>query len=635
MRRIQEIMKGRFFLLLIATLVVVSVFLFLGETFHKQYLLKEYLNVGPSFSYTEKRFDEFESLKKSGRIKESIFLNGSFFFLASQTIYYKLDNGSVVWTAIPSTSRVSHADELGLQGTVIGDKPLFPGSLIILQVSPFLLFIIIILYTSSMAGRLGGIIKGKVRGVTSRVTFADVGGIDEAVAQTKEAIEFLKNPAEWQDFGEVGMGAILYHGPPGCGKTHLARAAAGEAGVPFFAISAANVEGILIGAGVSKIDEFFDILEKNAPAIGFIDEFESVARHRGGGFGEAASRSYEQTTNEILHRMDGIFEQRKPVLIMAATNRLDLIDEAVIRAGRFGNQIFVGPPDPRGREAILRVHAKGRPLAPDVDFKKITKLTPGFTGAFLKELTKAAARKGIKRCLKELVENPLRKPARLICQQDYQEAISVVLHGIAKELDLSDKEKEVGAVHEAGHALVGRSLPSIPLAKEASIIPRERSLGRVWAPLEKDKYLEFAEDVMEEMTYALAGRAAEKIFYKGSHTGGATNDLREATRLARKLVYEYRFPDDDDLGPQYFGDLLPQKNVFSVKTISDTTSAKLEIKVSKMLNACADRAYKILSDEKFKTVFEELRKELISEKELDEEQLGKIWEKVPDLPNKR
>lgn len=638
MKNAGDFLKRRWFLLALIIVAIACFGLFSAGKIHESVIVSKYFKTPVSFNYPEIPSSDVKDIIESGKIKEVIFVNKSIIIVGGPKVFLKMIDGQIVFADIVAEAKasiVANADNKDVR--YYGDKIVFPGEYAALMVGPFALFILVILWSSRRAvSNLREFSKSKTRKVESSVTFADVAGIDEAKAQAEEAIHFLRHSAEWQDFGEVGVGAIVFHGPPGCGKTYLARAVAGEAKVPFFGASAAEFEGILVGAGAQKIDDFFDVLEKNAPCVGFLDEFEVVGRRRGGGFGDAGSRSYEQTTDQILHRMDGIFESKKPVLIIVATNRFDLLDEAVIRAGRFGTHVYIGPPNRKGREEILKVHAKNRPLAPDVDFKKIAIMTPNFTGAFLAELVKVAARIAIKKYVKETLKNPLRRPPRIIVQQDFLGGIKQVLHGVAKELNFTDREKEVMIVHEAGHATVGRVLPNIPPIRLVTVKPHEKAAGYVWAPSETDRYLEFVEEVKEHIGWGLAGREAEKLFYKGTFTGGATKDLKEATALAKKLVYEWGVLDEDEeLGPQYFGDLIGS-DIFTAKQISYFSQARLERKVGEILNVCAKRAREILSDEKFNPVFQEIKRVLSEPErgELEEGDLEKIWAKFPNLPKK-
>jgi cell division protease FtsH len=360
---------------------------------------------------------------------------------------------------------------------------------------------------------------------TPKTTFADVAGADEAIEELEEIKEFLANPAKFQAIGAKIPKGVLLYGPPGTGKTLLARAVAGEAGVPFYSISGSDFVEMFVGVGASRVRDLFEQAKENAPAIVFIDEIDAVGRHRGAGMGGGHDER-EQTLNQLLVEMDG-FDVRGGVILIAATNRPDILDPALLRPGRFDRQIAVGPPDVLGREAVLRVHAKGKPFAADVDLGVIARRTPGFTGADLANVINEAA----------LLT--ARNNGRLITTSALEESIDRVLAGPERKTRaMSDKEKRVTAYHEAGHALTAWAMPNLDPVHKVTILPRGRSLGHTLVlPLE-DRYTQTRSEILDQLVYALGGRAAEELVFH-EPTTGASNDIEKASGLARAMITEY------------------------------------------------------------------------------------------------
>lgn len=370
-----------------------------------------------------------------------------------------------------------------------------------------------------------------------KVTFDDVAGADEAKEELQEVVEFLKNPRKFNELGARIPKGVLLYGPPGTGKTLLARAVAGEAGVPFFSISGSDFVEMFVGVGASRVRDLFDQAKKNAPCIVFIDEIDAVGRQRGAGLGGGHDER-EQTLNQLLVEMDG-FSPNEGIIIIAATNRPDILDPALLRPGRFDRQIVVDVPDIKGREEILKVHVRGKPLAPDVDLKVLARRTPGFTGADLANMVNEAALLAA------------RRGKKVITMKEMEDAIERVIAGPEKKSKvISEKEKKLVAYHEAGHALVSTLIPEADPLHKVSIIPRGRAGGYTLLLPKEDRYYMTKSHLMNEITILLGGRVAEELVFKDVSTG-AQNDLERATSIARKMVMEYGM--SEELGPMTLG----------------------------------------------------------------------------------
>lgn len=418
----------------------------------------------------------------------------------------------------------------------------------------------------------------------TKITFEDVAGADEAKTELTEIIEFLKSPAKFQRLGGKIPRGVLLLGPPGTGKTLLARAVAGEAGVPFFSISGADFVEMFVGVGASRVRDLFDQGKKNAPCIIFIDEIDAVGRHRGAGLGGGHDER-EQTLNQLLIEMDG-FEQNSGVIIIAATNRPDILDPALLRPGRFDRQVVVDRPDVKGREGILKVHTRRIPLAPDVKIDVIAKGTPGFSGADLANLVNEAALLAA------------RKNAESVAMRDLEDAKDKVLMGTErKSLIISEKEKKTTSYHEIGHVLVARMIPEADPVHKVTIIPRGRALG-VTTYLPIDEKHTYSKEYLEAMiAYAMGGRAAEKMVFN-EYTTGASNDIERATSIARKMVCEYGM--SEKLGPITYGNKQEEvflgKELHEHKNYSETTQILIDDEIKKIVETGMIRAEKILKD---------------------------------------
>ena len=443
-----------------------------------------------------------------------------------------------------------------------------------------------------------------------QVTFADVAGADEAKEELQEIIEFLKDPKKFQKLGgRIPRGALLL-GPPGTGKTLLARAVAGEAGVPFFSMSGADFVEMFVGVGASRVRDLFEQGKKNAPCIIFIDEIDAVGRHRGAGLGGGHDER-EQTLNQLLVEMDG-FESNEGVILIAATNRPDVLDPALMRPGRFDRQIVVDRPDVRGREGILKVHTKKIPLDEDVDLKVLAKGTPGLAGAELANLANEAALLAAKR------------DADRVTMEDLELAKDKVMMGVErKSLLISEDEKRTTAYHEAGHVLVSKLVPGADPVHKVTIIPRGRALGLTsYLPID-EKHNYSKEYLQAILTHLLGGRAAELIVFD-QLTTGAGNDIERATEIARKMVCEWGM--SDRLGPLTFGkkeeEIFLGREIAKHRDYSEQTAIEIDAEVRRIVMEAADRSHRILSENKDK--LHRLADALLEREILDGDEIDRI-----------
>jgi cell division protease FtsH len=453
---------------------------------------------------------------------------------------------------------------------------------------------------------------------TPKTTFADVAGADEAIEELQEIREFLANPAKFQAIGAKIPKGVLLYGPPGTGKTLLARAVAGEAGVPFYSISGSDFVEMFVGVGASRVRDLFEQAKSNAPAIIFVDEIDAVGRHRGAGLGGGHDER-EQTLNQLLVEMDG-FDVKGGVILIAATNRPDILDPALLRPGRFDRQIAVGAPDVIGREAILRVHAKGKPFAADVDLGVIARRTPGFTGADLANVINEAA----------LLT--ARNNGRLITLQALEESIDRVIAGPERKTRaMSDKEKRVTAYHEAGHALTAWAMPNLDPVHKVTILPRGRSLGHTLVlPLE-DRYTQTRAEILDQLVYALGGRAAEELVFH-EPTTGASNDIEKATKLARAMVTEYGM--STKLGAVKYGtsDSEPflGRDYGHTRDYSEDIAADIDSEVRDLIEGAHDEAWEIL--QQYRDVLDQMVLELVEKETLAKDDLERILAPVRKRP---
>ncbi|EME8080378.1 ATP-dependent zinc metalloprotease FtsH [Enterococcus faecium] len=458
----------------------------------------------------------------------------------------------------------------------------------------FLPIVIIIFFFYMMMGQQGGggggggrvmnFGKSKAKEAdkkANRVRFSDVAGAEEEKQELVEVVEFLKDPRRFVELGARIPAGVLLEGPPGTGKTLLAKAVAGEAGVPFYSISGSDFVEMFVGVGASRVRDLFETAKKNAPAIIFIDEIDAVGRQRGAGMGGGHDER-EQTLNQLLVEMDG-FDGNEGVIVIAATNRSDVLDPALLRPGRFDRQILVGRPDVKGREAILRVHARNKPMADDVDLKVVAQQTPGFAGADLENVLNEAALVAARRNKKK------------IDASDIDEAEDRVIAGPAKkDRVISKKEREMVAYHEAGHTIVGLVLSRARVVHKVTIIPRGRAGGYMIALPKEDQFLMTKEDMFEQIVGLLGGRTAEEIIFNVQSTG-ASNDFEQATALARSMVTEYGM--SDRLGPvQYEGNhqVFVGRDYGQTKAYSEQVAFEIDQEVRKILMEAHDKAREII-----------------------------------------
>jgi cell division protease FtsH len=419
-----------------------------------------------------------------------------------------------------------------------------------------------------------------------RVTFDDVAGVDEAKEELQEIVEFLQDPSKFQRLGgKIPKGALLV-GPPGTGKTLLARAVAGEAGVPFFTISGSDFVEMFVGVGASRVRDMFEQAKRSAPCIIFIDEIDAVGRSRGAGLG-GGNDEREQTLNQLRVEMDG-FEANEGIIIMAATNRPDVLDPALLRPGRFDRQVTVGNPDIIGREKILKVHMRNVPLAKDVETKTIARGTPGFSGADLANLVNEAALLAA------------RRGKRVVAMQEFEDAKDKVLMGPERRsMVMSEKEKELTAWHEAGHAIVAIKVPSADPVHKATIIPRGRALGMVMQLPEDDKLSMSKVEMTSRLAIIMGGRVAEELkFGLDNVTAGAASDIQQATRLARAMITRWGY--SDVIGPVDYGsdqgDVFLGQQLMQSSHISEETSRKIEEEVRKLIEQGKEDARRIMTE---------------------------------------
>jgi cell division protease FtsH len=451
------------------------------------------------------------------------------------------------------------------------------------------------------------------------VTFADVAGTDEAKEEVQEIVEFLKSPQKFQALGGRIPRGVLLVGPPGTGKTLLAKAIAGEARVPFYSISGSEFVEMFVGVGAARVRDLFEQAKRNAPCLIFIDEIDAVGRHRGAGLGGGHDER-EQTLNQILAEMDG-FDTNANVIVMAATNRPDILDPALIRPGRFDRHVVIDLPDIKGRKAILEVHAKGKPLAKEVDLETLAKETPWFSGADLANLINEAAILAARRNRKDITLKEL---------EDASER--VMLGPERKSRVISLKEKEITAYHESGHALTARMLPNADPAHKVSIIARGIGIGG-WTRFlpSEDRHLWTKSQFDDRLAVSLGGRVAEEITF-GEMTTGAQHDLAEATKLARKMVTEYGM--SEKLGPRTFGQrqelVFLGREISEQRDYSDKIAQEIDEEVHNIIQGAYNTAKKILTANKEK--LNQLAGELIAHETLDEPELDKIFEGLAPQP---
>ena len=500
-----------------------------------------------------------------------------------------------------------------------------------MQYLPYLIMIVLFvglwIYMMNQAtggknSKIGGFGRAKAKlgsAEKNKVRFSDVAGADEEKEELAEIVEFLKNPARFQELGAKIPHGVLLVGPPGTGKTLLAKAVAGEAGVPFYSISGSDFVEMYVGVGASRVRDLFETAKRNPASIIFIDEIDAVGRHRGAGLGGGHDER-EQTLNQLLVEMDG-FETHDGVIVIAATNRPDILDPALLRPGRFDRQVTVNYPDLNGREAILRVHARNKPLEKTVDLHRVAQTTVGFTGADLANL------------LNEAALLAARKRKALIGMNDIEEASLKIIVGTPKKsMVIKEDEKRKTAYHEAGHAIVAHFMKTQDPVSYISIVPSGRALGYTLTPPTEDKYSQYRNAMSEEISMLLGGRVAEAIVFDDISTG-ASNDITRATQIARKMVM--RFGMSDELGPIVFGSEHSEDEVFlgrdfsNERNYSEETAAKIDAEIRRIIEEAYAASEKILKEHRDKLDF--IAAFLVKNESMDAEQFRAAMDGNPSV----
>ncbi|MFD7904004.1 ATP-dependent zinc metalloprotease FtsH [Kitasatospora sp. NPDC059722] len=570
----------------------------------------------------------------------------------SNTIKIQLKDGATLSNAgtgkTPSGSKFQ-ASYIGDQGVAIADKlqaqindndpntlaegytisPEKQSTFVSLLLSMLPIVIIVLVFLFLMNQMQGGgsrvmqFGKSKAKLLTKdtpKTTFSDVAGADEAVEELHEIKEFLQEPAKFQAVGAKIPKGVLLYGPPGTGKTLLARAVAGEAGVPFYSISGSDFVEMFVGVGASRVRDLFEQAKANAPAIVFVDEIDAVGRHRGAGLGGGHDER-EQTLNQLLVEMDG-FDVKGGVILIAATNRPDILDPALLRPGRFDRQIAVERPDLQGRLDILKVHQKGKPIAPDVDLSAVAKRTPGFTGADLSNVLNEAALLTA-RSDKKLIDNGI-----------LDEAIDRVVAGPQKRTRImSDKEKKITAYHEGGHALVAAACQYSDPVHKITILSRGRALGYTMVLPDEDKYSTTRNEMLDQLAYMLGGRAAEELVFHDPTTG-ASNDIEKATATARAMVTQYGMTER--LGAIKFGSDNSEpflgREMGHQRDYSEEVAGLVDEEVKKLIESAHNEAWEILVENR--DVLDNLVLELLEKETLNKEQIAEIFAPIVKRPTR-
>ena len=547
----------------------------------------------PNGGYKEIETSTMVDRITSGDVKDITFVDGG-----DQQMRATLDNGDKVmatWVAGQQVRLVKSVQDQVEKGeiekfNVKNPKPSLLGSLFV-GLLPIAIIVLLFLFLMNNIQGGGGKVmqfaKSKAKLISKdmpKTTFSDVAGCEEAIEELGEIKEFLQEPAKFQAVGAKIPKGVLLYGQPGTGKTLLARAVAGEAGVPFYSISGSDFVEMFVGVGASRVRDLFEQAKENAPAIVFIDEIDAVGRHRGAGMGGGHDER-EQTLNQLLVEMDG-FDVRGGVILIAATNRPDILDPALLRPGRFDRQISVDAPDLKGREQILKVHARGKPMGPDVDLLSVARRTPGFTGADLANV------------LNEAALLTARESAKLIDNAALDEAIDRVIAGPQKRTRLmSEKERMITAYHEGGHALVAAALPGTDPVHKVTILPRGRALGYTMVLPDEDKYSQTRSEMLDKMAYMLGGRAAEEMVFHDPTTG-AGNDIEKATSLARAMVTQFGMTErlgaiklGQDAGEPFLG-----RDMGHQRDYSENVAAIVDEETKKLLATAHQEAFDILEE---------------------------------------
>ncbi len=558
-------------------------------------------------------YSEFIASVKDGRVKTAIINN--------ETIEGSLHDGSGFVTVRPPARDDGLIPDLYNHSVVFesreAEKPSIWNQLLVASFPVLIIIAVFWFFMRQMQGGGGGkggpmsFGKSKARLLGEdqiKTTFADVAGVDEAKEEVQELVQFLRDPSKFQRLGGQIPRGVLMVGPPGTGKTLLAKAIAGEAKVPFFSISGSDFVEMFVGVGASRVRDMFDQAKKQAPCIIFIDEIDAVGRHRGGGHGGGHDER-EQTLNQLLVEMDG-FEGNDGVIIIAATNRADVLDRALLRPGRFDRQVYVGLPDIRGREQILKVHMRKVPLDERVSASVIARGTPGFSGAELANLVNEAAL------------TAARGNKRLVTMEDFEKARDKIMMGAErKSMVMSEKEKENTAYHEAGHAIIGCVVPEHDPVHKVTIIPRGGALGVTQYLPEEDKYSWSKRSLESRLCTLFGGRIAEEMTLGADGvTTGASNDIERATSLARNMVTKWGL--SAKLGPLHYGDEEGAYPGMATQQYSGETSTRIDEEVRRIIDECYSRAKKILEDHR--DILEAMKEALMEYETIDADQVADL-----------
>jgi cell division protease FtsH len=571
--------------------------------------------------------NDFESLVESDDVESAKFLT------KDEKVVGTLTDGRSYEVFLPKDTVDESADFAKDNGVQVSADPQ-QGSVFLSVLFQFLPILIIVGFffflMQQMQGggnRVMSFGKSRARLVTKdqpKITFSDVAGLDEAVEELQEIKEYLEAPQKFQAMGAKIPKGVLLFGPPGTGKTLLARAVAGEAGVPFFSISGSDFVEMFVGVGASRVRDLFEQAKTNAPSIVFMDEIDAVGRHRGAGLGGGHDER-EQTLNQLLVEMDG-FDVKSGVILIAATNRPDILDPALLRPGRFDRQIVVDRPDLHGRTGILKVHTRGKPLSKDIDIEVLARRTPGFTGADLANVVNEAALLAARFGRSEVGMNEL------------EEAIDRVIAGPQRRSRvISEKEKKVIAYHEAGHALVSHALPNADPVHKVSIVSRGRALGYTLTLPTEDRFLVTRSELIDELAMLLGGRVAEELVFD-EPTTGAQDDIQRCTRIAKQMVMQFGM---SELGPVALGENDSQpflgRDFGHIKDYSDTVAAKIDSEVHRLVDEAHDEALEICTKyrDKLDLMVEKLLEKESIEKEEVEAILAEVAKQSPDNPIER
>ncbi len=581
--------------------------------------------LAPDGGYDEIKTSQMEEYITSGDVETITFIDNDQEIRAELDSGVERDGGNKVvthWITGQQRDLVNLANEQVGEGTIEdynseNPQPSLIGSLLA-TLLPFALIILLFVFLMNQVQGGGGRVmqfgKSKAKLITKdmpKTTFADVAGCDEAIEELSEIKEFLQEPAKFQAVGAKIPKGVLLYGQPGTGKTLLARAVAGEAGVPFYSISGSDFVEMFVGVGASRVRDLFEQAKENAPAIVFIDEIDAVGRHRGAGMGGGHDER-EQTLNQLLVEMDG-FDVRGGVILIAATNRPDVLDPALLRPGRFDRQIGVDAPDLNGRHRILQVHSRGKPMAPDMDLLSVARRTPGFTGADLANV------------LNEAALLTARQNDKLINDEALDEAIDRVIAGPQRRTRLmSEKEKLVTAYHEGGHALVAAALPGSDPVHKVTILPRGRALGYTMVLPDTDKYSQTRGELLDKLAYMMGGRAAEEMVFHDPTTG-AGNDIEKATNLARAMVTQYGMTER--LGAVKLGDSSSEpflgRDMGHARDYSEDVAALVDEEVKGFISLAHQEAFDILVENR--DVLDALVVALMDRETLDKEEVAEVF----------